>query len=516
MNIFSFSPFGYEGAMVNVEVDLRRGIPSVDVVGLADGAVKESRERMRAAIRNCGFEFPQDRVLISLSPADVKKEGAGFDLAIALAVLAAKNSFDGGEDCLVMGELDLSGNIRPVRGINAAVSTAKEQGIKWCIIPSENEREALNCGLGVCAVENLSKAFECLASAVKGEKPYSEAGASDAFAHETEEVCFAPLDPSMDFSSVKNQGKLVRALQIAAAGGHNLIAYGPPGCGKTLSIQRIPSILPCLSLEESRTVTRIYSLAGLIPPGGEPIKARPFRAPHQSATLEGMAGGGNQCRPGEVSLAHNGVLFLDEAAEFRTNVLQSLRIPLELGSITLSRAGRHTVFPARFQLFMAANPCPCGNYGSENRICVCSPHAVETYWKKLSGPLLDRIDIRVPLLDSYSENSQDKYEYYNNVSSAKLRPSIALAVHMQRRRQGKNNASLTPEEISTKIVLEEDAESTFEELIVSSNFSGRAEHSILKLSRTIADLEGCEKVSSNHIAEAYEFRKNEGGLEICF
>ncbi len=524
MNIFSFSPFGYEGAMVNVEVDLRRGIPSVDVVGLADGAVKESRERMRTAIRNCGFDFPQDRVLISLSPADVKKEGAGFDLAIALAVLAAKNSFDGGEDCLVMGELDLSGNVRPVRGINAAVSTAREQGIKWCIIPSENEREALNCGLGVCAVENLSKAFECLASAVKGEKPYSEAGSSDAFVHETEEVTFAPLDPSMDFSSVKNQGKLVRALQIAAAGGHNLIAYGPPGCGKTLSIQRIPSILPCLSLEESRTVTRIYSLAGLIPPGGEPIKARPFRAPHQSATLEGMAGGGNNCRPGEISLAHNGVLFLDEAAEFRTSVLQSLRIPLELGSITLSRAGRHTVFPARFQLFMAANPCPCGNYGSENRICVCSPHAVETYWKKLSGPLLDRIDIRVPLFDSYSENFEvsgdslleDKFAYYNSVSSAKLRPSIALAVHMQRRRQGKNNASLTPEEISTKIVLEEDAENTFEELTVSSNFSGRAEHSILKLSRTIADLEGCEKVNSNHIIEAYEFRKNEGGLDICF
>ena len=523
MNIFSFSPFGYEGAMVNVEVDLRRGIPSVDVVGLADSAVKESRERMRAAIRNCGFDFPQDRVLISLSPADVKKEGAGFDLAIALAVLAAKSEFAGGEDCLVMGELDLSGKVRPVRGINAAVSTAREQGITWCIVPKDNEREALNAGLGVCAVESLTQAFSCLGAAVRGESPYDPASIGSSL-QGTEEVCFAPLDPAMDFSAVKNQGRLVRALQIAAAGGHNLIAYGPPGCGKTLSIQRIPSILPCLSLEESRTVTRIYSLAGLIPPGGEPIKARPFRAPHQSATLEGMAGGGNNCRPGEVSLAHNGVLFLDEAAEFRTSVLQSLRIPLELGSITLSRAGRHTVFPARFQLFMAANPCPCGNYGSPDRICVCSPHSVEQYWKKFSGPLLDRIDIRVPLLDSYSENFEvsgdslleDKFAYYNSVSSAKLRPSIALAVHMQRRRQGKNNASLTPEEISTKIVLEEDAESTFEELIVSSNFSGRAEHSILKLSRTIADLEGCEKVNSNHIIEAYEFRKNEGGLDICF
>lgn len=524
MNIFSFSPFGYEGAMVNVEVDLRRGIPSVDVVGLADGAVKESRERMRAAIRNSGFDFPQDRVLISLSPADVKKEGAGFDLAIALAVLAARNNFCGGEDCLVMGELDLAGNVRPVRGINAAISTAYEQGIKWCIVPFDNKSEALNCGLGVCAVENLLQAFEALALAEKGEKPYCEHDSSFLGINETEEVLFPPLDPSMDFSSVKNQGRLVRGLQIAAAGGHNLIAYGPPGCGKTLSIQRMPSIMPCLSLEESRTVTRIYSLAGLIAPGGEQIKIRPFRAPHQSATLEGMTGGGNHCRPGEISLAHNGILFLDEAAEFRTNVFQSLRIPLESGSITLSRAGRHTTFPAKFQLLMASNPCPCGNYGSNNKICVCSPRTVEQYWKKLSGPLLDRIDIRVPLLDSSSGQFEvncdslveDKYSYYNDISSAKLRPAIALAVHMQRRRQGKNNASLTPEEIKNDIVLEEEAEILFDEIVMNSDFSGRAEHSILKLARTIADLEGLDKINSEHIKEAVDFRKNEGGLDICF
>ncbi|MBR3812941.1 MAG: YifB family Mg chelatase-like AAA ATPase [Spirochaetaceae bacterium] len=513
MNIFSFSPFGYEGAMVNVEVDLRRGIPSVDVVGLADSAVKESRERMRAAIRNSGFDFPQDRVLISLSPADVKKEGAGFDLAIALAVLAAKSGFAGGEDCLVMGELDLSGNVRPVRGINAAVSTAREQGIKWCIVPADNEREALNAGLGVCAVGSLAQAFSCLAADIRDEAPYAPDSAGSAL-QGTEEVCFVPLDPAMDFSSVKKQGRLVRGLQIAAAGGHNLIAYGPPGCGKTLSIQRVPSIMPCLSLEESRTVTRIYSLAGLIPPGGESVKNRPFRMPHQSATLEGMVGGGHQCRPGEISLAHNGVLFLDEAAEFRISVLQSLRIPLEFGSITLSRAGRHTVFPARFQLLMATNPCPCGNYGSPDRICVCSPHSVEQYWKKFSGPLLDRIDIRVPLLDS--SDDEGRFSYYDDISSAKLRPAVALAVHMQRRRQGKNNASLTPEEISTKIVLEPDAQSLFDELVSSVSFSGRAEHSILKLSRTIADLEGSENVKAAHIAEAFEFRKNEGGLDICF
>ncbi|NLK46580.1 MAG: YifB family Mg chelatase-like AAA ATPase [Treponema sp.] len=524
MNIFSFSPFGYEGAMVTVEVDLRRGIPSVDIVGLADNAVKESRERMRAAIRKSGFDFPQDRVLVSLSPADVKKEGAGFDLAIAIAVLAAKHNFQGGEDCLIMGELDLSGNVRPVRGVNAAISTAQEQGIKWCIVPAGNEREALNSGLGVCAVDTLEKAFDFVSESVRGEIPYSNADIANFSLKETEEVVFAPLDKSIDFSSVKKQGRLIRGLQIAAAGGHNLIVYGPPGCGKTLSIQRITSILPCLTLEESRIVTRIYSLAGLIPAGCAPITSRPFRSPHQSATLEGMTGGGYQCRPGEISLAHNGVLFLDEAAEFRTNVLQSLRIPMELGSVTLSRAGRHTTFPARFQLLMASNPCPCGNFGSKDKVCICSPRSVEQYWKKLTGPLLDRIDIRVPLFGFNSEEIQtdndeifdDKFAYYDNISSAKLRPSIALAVHMQRRRQGKCNAVLTPEEISEKIVLTEDASELFQECVSDSNFSGRAEHSILKLSRTISDLEGSETIKLEHILEAVEFRKNEGGLDICF
>lgn len=524
MNIFSFSPFGYEGAMVSVEVDLRRGIPSVDVVGLADGAVKESRERMRAAIRNCGFEFPQDRVLISLSPADVKKEGAGFDLAIALAVLAAKYGFAGGEDCLVMGELDLAGNIRPVRGINAAISSAFEQGLKWCIVPAGNEKEALNAGLGVCAVENLADAFKCLEAAASGENPYLSFDADNGADKATEEVVFPPLDPSLDYSSVKGQGRLVRGLQIAAAGGHNLIAYGPPGCGKTLSIRRLPSILPYLTSEESRTVTRIYSLAGLIPVSGEHIKHRPFRSPHQSATLEGMTGGGCHCLPGEISLAHNGVLFLDEATEFRTAVLQSLRIPLELGTVTLSRAGRHTVFPASFQLLMAANPCPCGNFGSANKVCICSPRAVEQYWKKLSGPLLDRIDIRIPLLNADAEEKEscgnemldEKFAQYDDISSSKLRPSIALAVHMQRRRQGKSNACLKPEEIAEKIILEDEAQTVFQDLLSCSNFSSRAEHSILKLARTIADLDGSQDVKSEHIEEAVEFRKNEGGLDICF
>ncbi len=523
MQIYSFSPFGYEGALVTIEVDLRRGIPATDIVGLADGAVKESRERMQAAIRNSGFEYPPERVLISLSPADLRKEGAGFDLPVALGVLAAKAVADGRTDfltdpILIMGELELSGNVRAVKGIHAAVSTAAACGVMRCIVPVQNADEAREiAGVQVYGADSLENAFRALSDISFYESRSSLGsgeGAIPAGCTETDGVYFPEIAPGYEYAELKGQRQLVRALQIAAAGGHNLIALGAPGCGKTMAIQKFPAINPVLTTDEAQSVTRIWSLAGLIKPSEPLIRIPPFRIPHQTASIEGICGGGPTCRPGEISLAHNGVLFLDEAAEFRTSVLQSLRIPLELGSITLSRAGRHTVFPARFQLLMATNPCPCGNYGSLDRICVCSPHSVEQYWKKFSGPLLDRIDIRVPLLGS--SDDEGRFSYYDDISSAKLRPAVALAVHMQRRRQGKNNASLSPEEISAKIVLEEDAAALFEELVNSVSFSGRAEHSILKLSRTIADLEGSEKVKAAHVAEAFEFRKNEGGLDLCF
>ena len=519
MKIFSFSPFGYEGAVVAVDVDLRRGIPAVDIVGLADNAVKESRERMRSAILNSGYEFPKERVLISLSPADMRKEGAGFDLPIAVAVLHAEQIKKSADDqqklfgtvgsVLVMGELDLSGNVRSVRGVHAAVLTAKENGISCCIVPKGNYQEAVVSQMHIYGVENLKEAFECLSKIQDGKELKTEVIEPQC----EDEVCFAPPAENMDYSTVKNQGILLRGLQIAAAGFHNLMVYGPPGCGKTLAVQRLPSILPLLTLSESQTVTRIYSLAGLLPAGSSRISQRPFRQPHQTSSLEGMSGGGVLCRPGEISLAHNGVLFLDEAAEFRTSVLQGLRIPLETGFVTLSRAGRHTTYPAQFQLIIATNPCPCGNYGSESKICLCSARSVEFYWKKFSAPLLDRIDIRVPVLGKSEKDAE--YSRYNNISTEELRQDIARAVKTQRLRQGKMNALLSPEEVRKIIRLDKDCEGLVEESCLEENFSARGMCSIKKLARTIADMAGIKDILPEHIEEAVFFRKNTGGLDFC-
>ncbi|MEE0878433.1 MAG: YifB family Mg chelatase-like AAA ATPase [Treponemataceae bacterium] len=514
MNIVSFSPFGYEGNIVSVEVDLRRGIPAVDLVGLADNAVKEARERMRSAIINSGFDFPKERVLISLSPADLKKEGAGFDLAIALAVMINPiNEKLVDKTVLVMGELELSGNLRPVRGIHAAVSTAISLGIKTCIVCSENAPEACGIrGMKVLSCNNLKEAYDSITSLGDDSE---EIETNEKIQQKNNSVEFLPVDLSQDFSLIKGLPFLVRGLQIAASGGHNLLAYGPPGCGKTLALQRFSSLLPCLESEESLSVTRIYSLAGLLPPKSSLVKKRPFRIPHQSASLEGMIGGGINCRPGEISLAHNGVLFLDEAAEFRTSVLQSLRVPIESGKVTLSRAGRHTVFPAEFQLLIATNPCPCGNFGSDTKICVCSAHAVEQYWKKFSGPLLDRMDIRVPVFNS-SENilAEDKKQENEQISFSTefLRKEIATAIKVQKSRQGKLNARLLPEEINYYCKLDEECNDFMNSQIKKYDFSARGVHSCIKLARTIADMQESYAIRLEDLKEAVSYRKNEGGI----
>ncbi|MDE7228462.1 MAG: YifB family Mg chelatase-like AAA ATPase [Treponemataceae bacterium] len=516
MQIFSFSPFGYEGALVAVEVDLRRGIPAVDVVGLADGAVKESRERMRSAIRNSGFPFPPERVLISLSPADLKKEGAGFDLALALAVLSANDRktaagsehADPADAVLVMGELELSGALRPVKGVNAAATTAAQAGITRCVVSAANGAEAREVrGMKVFAAANLAEAYAALSRPelfTSGEpvgQSFVPPGAVDV-----DGVLFPALRADGDMRDVAGQRRLVRALHVAAAGGHNVLAFGPPGCGKTLAMQRFPSLLPLLTVEEAQSVTRVHSVAGLLSPQQPLIRERPFRQPHQTASIEGMCGGGAYCRPGEISLAHHGVLFLDEAAEFKTSVLQMLRVPLESGSVSLSRAGRTTVYPAHFQLLLATNPCPCGNYGVSGKLCLCSGKAVEQYWRRFSGPLLDRVDIRVPVAVPDERSADASFR----CSSESLRVEIARAVAVQRRRQGKRNAYLIPQEVMQWCRLDTAGQSFLDTAAANNDFSPRAVSSCLKLARTIADMSGSERIAVAHLKEAIDLRRNDG------
>jgi magnesium chelatase family protein len=384
--IYTFNNWGYEGSLVTVEVDLRRGIPATDIVGLADSAVKEERERVQCAIRNSGLEYPSERVLIALSPADLRKEGAGFDLPIALGVLQKKFT----ESVLVMGELELSGAIRPVRGVHAACSTALASGIKYAIVPMENLNEALESGIKAIGCDTLAYAFD-LPEELSTRKIASAVGYDNTITFR-EPAAWA----------IEMTEKEMLALVVASSGRFNMMFFGSPGCGKTILMQYMQYLTPSLTEDESRSVKRVYSLAGL--PIRDEIKVfPPFRMPHQTASIEGICGGGPNCRPGEISLAHNGVLFLDEAAEFRSSVLQMLRVPLDIKSITLSRAGRTTTYPANFQLLLALNPCPCGNYGSAQRICLCSAKSVDLYWRKIGGPLMDRVPIRLHIDPSEGE-----------------------------------------------------------------------------------------------------------------
>lgn len=394
--IYSFSPFGYDGSLISVEVDLRRGIPATDIVGLADGSVKETRERVQIAIRNSGLEYPSGRVLIALSPADLKKERAGFDLPIALGIL--QKNFT--ENVLVMGELELSGAIRPVRGVYAACSTALTSGIQYAIVPMENLNEALESGIKAIGCATLSEAFN-LPEELSTRKIASVGGYDETISFR---------EPDSEYKDkIEMTEKEMLALVVGASGRFNMMFFGSPGCGKTRLMQYMQYLTPSLTEEESKSVKRIYSLAGYGNKDENKVYP-PFRIPHQTASIEGICGGGPNCRPGEIALAHNGVLFLDEAAEFRSSVLQMLRVPLENKSITLSRAGRSTTYPANFQLLLALNPCPCGNLGSKNKTCFCSAKFVEQYWKKFPAPLLDRVPIKIHIDPEKGERKEYSLE----------------------------------------------------------------------------------------------------------
>lgn len=585
MEILSFSSFGYEGEIIKVEADLRRGLPVTDIVGLPGSAVKEARERVRAAIRNSELNFPQGRILINLSPADQKKEGSAFDLPIALAILTAKESGkdesntknrfkpqdcelrESGEDLriMVMGELELSGAVRPVHGILGAISSGTDSGIQYFIVPKENEKEAsILENTEVFGASTLIEALNCFCSIRDGfynetlKKPYvrpfsdgtsikipefiwsNDNGEEDENFHSSEPkvlTCGAAnlkecnsqnhslnaesdLKPSAaeGFEDIRGQDKLVRSLEIAAAGGHNLIAYGPPGCGKTLSLRRFKFLLPDMDKQTAREATRIYSTAGLLPSGhGKDVllKRPPFRMPHQNASLEGMIGGAGKCMPGEVSLAHGGTLFLDEASQFKGSVLQTLRAPLETGTVTLSRAGKSSTFPARFQLLLAINPCPCGNLGAKGKVCTCMPAEIERYWKKLTAPLLDRLDIRIPVFPPPPESLLKPVKYSTekmrqNIKNAKI---IQLKRIMTIRKLKKINgpiywnSKLLPQDIPSVCLMTEEAEKTFSLFAKTKKLSGRGSHAILRISRTIADMESSEKISVSHIEEAISLRQ---------
>ena len=504
--VFGHAPFGVDGDLVAVEVDLRRGIPGVDIVGLPDDAVRESRERVRVAIRNSGFQFPRDRVLINLSPAGVRKVGAAYDLPLALAVLVVSGQVAAPEvPVLACGELNLAGAVHPVSGILTAVSAGANAGHSWFLVPAANRREAQALGAGtVMGVTSLTEAVAALAQVRAGSPNGGRGGAS---------VVEAASGPSPwrrdlgEITDIRGQSVLKRALAVAAAGGHHALLFGPPGSGKTMAARRVVGLLPALPGPGALAVTRIHSVAGCLPPDQGLLRWPPFRTPHHSASAEGVVGGGAILRPGEVSLAHTGVLLLDEAPEFARPVLQSLREPLETGRVHVARAGRSACFPADFQLLMTANPCPCGNLGRRHAACICSTAEVKHYWKRLGGALLDRIDIRVPVNDTPPAELLDP---------GVERPEDYLqAVHEARARQRRRyrdcgwslNARVPPGDVERFCRLGETQLGQLGRGMRHARLSSRALHAVIKLARTVADLDGCEQIATAHVHEALQYRR---------